>query len=1067
MWWKVEKLAARIAEMKGVRYRDSIPIDEMMTEDDEEGLCGAAPPASFHGRTMRRGDVWSGRDRYVWLAADVEVPEAWRGRKTLGRFDFGVTGGGNNSGFEALLFLNGVPYQGIDTNHQEVLFPEAAGTTLQLRVRLWSGLNGYQRQAELEHRIKMAEICWLDDAADDLYFTGEAVLATIRLMEEHRPEREQLTEALDNAMRLVDWSIPGSEEWDASLAAARRQLQDRLRGLPKHHAVTVRCIGHTHIDIAWLWRLKHTREKAARSFSTVLRLMERYPEYVFLQSQPQLYEYMKTDYPQIYEQMKRRVEEGRWEAGGAMWLEADCNLPSGESLVRQLLHGIRFFQQEFGADCKYLWLPDVFGYCWALPQILRKSGIEAFMTTKISWNQYNRMPHDTFVWRGMDGTEIVAHFITTPSDGRGEDELCQFTYNGDITPESVHGIWNAYRDKALNRDLLMAYGYGDGGGGATRDMLEMRRRLERLPGLPHVETGRADEYFQQLKETISRTDQYVHVWDGEMYLELHRGTYTSQAWIKRMNRKLELLYREAEWLGALRCSLAGDWSAYNSADLLRGWKIILRNQFHDIIPGSSIREVYEDARLEYEEAWEIGNRLVGEAAAAIVAPSEESREAGIRYYTVFNGSPWRTTELAAIDAAPGMERGIWRDADGSRLDAQFGGGGWLVAVPGIPAMGMAGIAFEASELELQPAAESPFLYSDRSLDTPFYSLRWDAHGRIIELYDKRAGRQVLAPGGVGNELQVFEDKPKSRHEAWDIDIFYQEKMERVEELVSVMPVMEGPLAFAVRFEWRYRRSTIAQDLILYRDNPCIEFRTRVDWSENRKLLKTAFTVDIRATEATYDVQFGNVKRPTHWNTSWDYARFESVGHQWSDLSESDYGVSLLNDCKYGYDIKDNAMRLSLIKSAMVPDEQADQGEHRFTYALLPHQGDWRAGGTAIRAWALNSPLRAMTGRMDEAFSMLAVDREHVMIDAVKKAEDRDTIVVRLHEFAGARGNCTLNGGWSGAAWRELDLREQPTGEWTIGVGVPLYFKPYEIKTIELIPHHNEDGGDGDARSTYG
>ncbi|GJM77454.1 hypothetical protein HMSSN036_96700 [Paenibacillus macerans] len=314
-----------------------------------------------------------------------------------------------------------------------------------------------------------------------------------------------------------------------SLAAAEEQLTRAISALPKSSPVTVRCIGHTHIDVAWLWRLKHTREKAARSFSTVLRLMEMFPEYVFLQTQPQLYEYLKQDYPELYEQIKERVKEGRWEAAGGMWLEADCNLTSGESLVRQLLYGTRFLREEFGAECTYLWLPDVFGYSWALPQILRKSGFDTFMTTKISWNQYNRMPHDTFKWRGIDGSEVLTHFITTPQDG----SFWWYTYNGNIEASSVQGIWDTYRDKEINKELLLSYGYGDGGGGVNREHLELRRRLEAMPGLPNVVTGRADEYFAKLHETVEKADRYVHTWDGELYLEYHRGTYTSQAYNKK------------------------------------------------------------------------------------------------------------------------------------------------------------------------------------------------------------------------------------------------------------------------------------------------------------------------------------------------------------------------------------------------------------------------------------------------------------------------------------------------------------------------------------------------------
>lgn len=401
----------------------------------------------------------------------------------------------------------------MDSNHQEVFLEDgAAGRELDFTFRLWSGLNGDGQLIPQEHKIKRAELAYLDESADNLYYTGRAALGTIKQLPDSQIQKHELLADLNKAFNLLDWSRPGSAAFYASVQEAESSLLADLSRLEQEHPVTVTAIGHTHIDVAWLWRLTHTREKAARSFSTVLRLMKEFPEYIFLQTQPQLYAYIKQDYPEIYQEIKQRVEEGRWEAGGAMWLEADCNLTSGESLVRQILYGTKFFREEFGVDCKYLWLPDVFGYSWALPQILRKSGIDTFMTTKISWSQYNRMPHDTFQWRGIDGSEVLTHFITTPEGP--ESGAWYYTYNGLIEPFSVQGIWEQYRDKNLNRELLLSYGYGDGGGGVNREMLEMRRRLDSMPGLPQVKTGRAAEYFERLHETIDATEEYVHTWDG-------------------------------------------------------------------------------------------------------------------------------------------------------------------------------------------------------------------------------------------------------------------------------------------------------------------------------------------------------------------------------------------------------------------------------------------------------------------------------------------------------------------------------------------------------------------------
>nr|BAB40444.2 alpha-D-mannosidase [Bacillus sp. GL1] len=1042
MFWIVEKLQKRIEELAAYRYRHALPLDEWEMQEDEAGANGVSRPPELTGELrMRKGERWVGYDRYVWLRRKVRVPEDWKGREVVGLFDFGLTGAGNNAAFESLLYLNGRPFQGVDTNHQEVFVPaELAGSEIELVFRLWSGLEGGGGPRDQEHQFKRAELAVLDAAADDLYFTGRAALETAKILEESNPFKHDLLTAADRAFKLLDWSRPGSDEFYVSVGLAADALRTALSELDNKHPVTVRALGHTHIDVAWLWQLKHTREKSARSFSTVLRLMEKYPEYLFLQTQPQLYAYLKKDYPEIYEQIRERVKEGRWEAGGAMWLEADCNLTSGESLVRQILHGTRFFRDEFGVECDYLWLPDVFGYSWALPQILRKSGIKTFMTTKISWNQYNRMPHDTFKWRGIDGSEILTHFITTPEVA--DPNVWWYTYNGQIEPFTVKGIWDTYRDKDINRELLLSYGYGDGGGGVNRHMLEMRRRLDEMPGLPKVVPGRAGDFFDKLHETVAGTDRYVHTWDGELYLEYHRGTYTSQAYNKRMNRKLELMYREAEWLHSLGAVAGGgDWSGYPKEALYEGWTTILRNQFHDIIPGSSIGAVYQDARAEYAEAERLGKEAIQAAAERLAGQAEGA------VVSVYNGAAFDRTELVEIPVQAGIgSQGGWLGEAGRPLRAEFDGSRWLVLAEDVPATGAATLRFDPSAG--QQTSVKAFEWADGVLRTPHYELAFDEAGRLVRLYDRGLSREVLPRGARANELQVFEDKPKM-FEAWDIDLFYQEKRREVTDLRKLELVECGALRAVLRLEWAYGASVIEQRLVVYADDRRIDFVTRVDWREHQQLLKVAFPVEIRATEATYDIQFGNVKRPTHWNTSWDHARFETVGHQWVDLSERGYGVSLLNDCKYGHDIKDNVIRLSLIKSAIDPDPNADQGEHLFTYSLYPHAGDWASGGTATAAWALNNPLLAVPGASAFAGkSLLRADGAHIAFDAIKKAEDEDALVVRLHEYAGGRGLTTLTPGCEIASWQECDLLERPIGDRHDG-DKPLRFElaPYEIKTF--------------------
>ncbi|WP_219834181.1 alpha-mannosidase [Paenibacillus sp. R14(2021)] len=1040
MLFTEKKLRARLREIDETRYREPLPLTSFSAAEDEPGAPGTRPPEVIEAFELKTGESWQGRDRYIWLTCTVEVPQAWAGKTVLGRFDFGETGGGGNEGFESLLYWNGAPYQGVDSYHQEVFLPEdAAGTTGRLDVRLWSGLDGGGKPREMKHTINRAELCWLDERVDDFYYTGRAVLETIQVLEAGDPVRVSLVKALDRAFLKVDWSKPGSAAYFESVYEARELLQAELDRFEKQHPVTVTCVGHTHIDVAWLWRLKHTREKSARSFSTVLRLMERFPDYIFLQTQPQLYAYIKEDYPDIYAQILERIREGRWEIGGGMWLEADCNLTSGESLVRQFLFGTRFMRGEFGVESTYLWLPDVFGYSWALPQILRKSGFKTFMTTKISWNQFNRMPHDTFKWRGIDGSEVLTHFITTPDDWEEANNFF-YTYNGLISPETVKGAWDGYQNKDINQELLLSYGYGDGGGGVNREMLEMRRRLETMPGLPNVKPGRADDYFDRLHETVDATDSYVHVWDGELYLEYHRGTYTSQAYNKRMNRKLELRYRETEWLSMLAVLLRADWSKYPQAELNKGWTIILRNQFHDIIPGSSIKEVYEDSREEYAQAADIAAEAWNGAAALISSHQEEGT------LTVFNSASWERSDLLEIPGERIPQGAVWTDQDGRGLQAQYANGRWLVETSQLPSLGMKAVHYAAGAGASQLSVASAFSLEGRTLKTPHYEIEWNACGQLVRIYDLDHRRDVLAPGAVGNELQVFEDKPM-HFDAWDIDIYYQEKKRVVSELLSVELVEAGPLAAVVAFKWRYADSSISQRMTVFAGSRRIDFQTHIDWQEHQQLLKAAFPVDVRSTEATYDIQFGNVKRPTHWNTSWDWARFESVGHQWADLSERGYGVSLLNDCKYGYDIKDNVIRLSLLKSAVSPDPDADIGEHDFVYSLLPHEGDWYAGGTVQEAWSLNNPLTSFKGSADlSVFSMFSLSAPNVMVDAVKKSEDGEQLVLRVHEFAGLRTQVNIGSDLRIRSIEECDLMERSLVEEAVQ-GAAFELKPYEIKTF--------------------
>ena len=1038
------KLKARIKELEPYRYLNRTPIGNWRVKEDTTKEEKYPPQVTDDWQEFPVGSRWEGRDYYLWLQTELAVPELAADEDFVLLFYFGKTGGGHNSGFESLLYVNGEPYQGVDSNHTEVfLDAKYSGQKVCLALKLWSGLEGGGLPQIMCHRFEYGDYATLSPVVDNLYFTARVMLDTVLVLLETDADHFALLNVLEETFARIDWSVPGDESFYQSIEVANEYINEAVKSMPKNTPITVTAVGHTHIDVAWLWRLKHTREKCARSFSTALKLMERYPEFIFQQAQPQLYAYIKKDYPEIYAKMKEKIAQGTWEIDGAMWVEADCNISSGESLVRQILHGSRLIKEEFGKDVTYLWLPDVFGYSWALPQILKKSGINTFMTTKISWNQYNRMPHDTFIWRGIDGSEVLTHFITTPDENADLENLAHFyTYNGVLEPNTVKGIYASYRNKDFNSNLLLSYGYGDGGGGVNREMLEKRRRLDKMPGLPHVKTGRAGDFFEKLQETVANTDNYVHTWDGELYLEYHRGTYTSQAFVKKWNRKLELALRDVEVLHTWAGQMKAEW-AYPKNKINEGWEVVLRNQFHDIIPGSSIPEVYQDAQVEYQGAADLTGEMKADFAKNYLQSAKEN-------WTVINSAGWTRKESHFIAVE---ENGYFVDVNQKVLPSVKAEAGYQVELPEIAPLSSKVITFvptDAGESGELSKDISPFQISTNGIETPFYKICWNETGQLTGIYDIAHDRQVLKPDGLGNYLRLFEDKPLA-HDAWDIDIFYVQKSKTL-TASQIQVVSCDALAAQVLFTYEFGSSTIEQTMILHSTSRRIDFKTHVNWQERQQLLKASFDVDIRATEATYNIQYGSVKRPTHWNNSWDMARFESVAHQWVDFSERDYGVALLNDCKYGHNVKDHTMSISLLKGAIFPDPTADLGEHEFTYSLLPHVGDFVTGKVTETAWSLNSPLQVLPGYKDEATFIKVDSCESVAIAAIKQREDGDGIIIRVYDHTGSKRKITLTPQFAWQAWQETTMMEEPIGEVLdildkSGGNIYLELNPYEVKTI--------------------
>lgn len=1046
MFFTIERFASRVAELAGKRYYFAEHIAPFTAM---EGTLGVDEhyhqiPEKIEGSTFGLNDFFVGRDKYLWLEKTVKVPQAKEGFDVVGLFDFGKTGGGHNHGFESLLYVDGQHYQGVDTNHKEVFFSGLEEQDITLTFMLWTGLEGYFGHREMGadrqyyHQCKKAEFAYLHKKTDELYYFAKAISETLRLIGPSHEYYEDMMNLLDKSLNCLDWD-GGSSLFYESVDAAHAMLMAGLGKMEKRTNETVHAVGHTHIDVAWLWRLKHTREKAQRSFSTVLRLMERYDEYVFLQSQPQLYKYIKEDCPELYARIKARIAEGRWEPEGGMWIESDCNVTSGESLVRQLLYGTRFIEQEFGKKCEYLWLPDVFGYSWALPQILKQCEIDTFMTIKISWSQFNSMPDDLFRWRGIDGSEILAYFINVPED-IAERFVPVSTYNSKMTTEQIYRASKEFKNKELTKDYLISYGFGDGGGGVNRDMLEMRRAMDVIPGLPNVKPTKAGDFFRLIHENVDNTDRYVHTWDGELYLEYHRGTYTSQAYNKKMNRHLENKLAQIEWLSSVAYILGGE---YAQKELQDAWECVLLHQFHDIIPGSSINEVYTDSRVNYTAAEERADKVLAGALETVAKEAEHT-------YSVYSTNSFAGQELVLI---PETEEGIFTDAEGNVLPAQKVADGYEVLVKA-EAFGAVNVKFVPQAVcaaqDADAACETAtFTVTSDGVETPFYIIQWNENGQLTTLFDKEAGCPVLKEGQLGNVLEFYEDKPME-YDAWELEMAYTLKKPEHAVLTEEPQVIEnGSLKAVIRFNYTYRDSAIVQDMILYRDSRRIDFKTWVDWKESHKLFKTAFYTDIRSTKATYDIQFGHVERPTHWSNSWDWGKFEVVGHKWADLSETGYGVSLLNNCKYGYSIKDNVMTLSLLKSAKHPDPYADMGEHEFTYSLLPHMGNLNDSTTIQEANALNLPAQVVNGAFADTRKLAKVSSEQVQIDVIKKAEDEECLVVRLHECRGGKANVVLSSEFPVQKIVPCNMLEHDCGETVEGAEVALAFKPFEIMNFKL------------------
>lgn len=995
----------------------SYPLEETVTDQEETTPFGWE-------------DTWGSVDGHTWFTYDLVIPKEYSKKEVVGMVSTGATDIWNTDNPQILVYHNGKLDATLDMNHQEFVVSKEAveGEKHRYSFYAYANTSGKTNFFQLRFAVFHREVY-------ELYYDMKTIYEAVLIADEDDSDCYDAMEALQEAIQVLDLRKASSPAFYTSVKKAREVLKAYLDG-GKEAPVTVYGIGHTHIDVAWKWPVKQTRQKVVRSFLTVLRLMEEYPEYVFLSSQPQLYEFVKEDAPEVYERIKERIGEGRWEPEGAMWLEADCNLSSGESLIRHILHGTRFMKNEFGVKKQeILWLPDVFGYNAALPQIMEKSGIKYFMTTKIAWNDTNKMPNDVMYWEGIDGSKVLTYFISTsdyrPQPRQKELERFETTYNGRMNPSQVKGTWQRFSNKYLSKNVLTCYGFGDGGGGTTREMLEYARRMKKgICGVPKVKLAKAGEFFHRLEEDLQ--DKKVPVWSGELYLEYHRGTYTSMGRIKKKNRQAEMKNQYTEGLSVLASRYTNH--PYDRTRLHSMWKLTLLNQFHDIIPGTSIREVYEQCDLDYAEHEKIQREVEESCLTALLGGGSFVNEEEASKYALFNGL--------------GRERGglIFLK---NQTPAWYGG---TVSGFGMKQVDLTQLELGQGDTLLQniEVRESPESYL--SFETPYYKVEMTSAGAFTRLYDKGCHREVLQQGKEGNRILVFEDRPKE-YDAWNIESYYEEKHWEMEERSSCRIIENTGIRAGILVEKQFLDSTLEQIIYFYKHSQRIDFHTTVDWKEQQLLCKVEFPVEIIAPKAVYEIQFGNAERPTHKNTSWEEAMFEVCAHKWADLSECGYGVALLNDCKYGYDIHDSNLRLTLIKSGIFPHPDADKEVHQFRYALFPHNGDFREGKVIWEAYALNAPLVAypLTDVTEiDNYQGVQVEEDHVVLETCKALEDGEGYVIRMYEAYGKRGNIHLKAFmFDGMSWCLGNLLEQPETSWSrIKDGeISLSIKPYEIVTI--------------------
>ena len=952
------------------------------------------------------------RGKHFWFYKKVSIPEGFSPRCCEIAVQTCADGWffGNP---QFIVYIDNEIKNTLDWQHTSFSFGGKRNFTLSLYGYIEKYIpGGCERECCIPGEVTFkATIIEKDLAVNKLVYDIRVVFDALSCIATDSPYYFDILNTLTNVFDVIDFRRLHSEEFNQSIKQAQTLMDEFYKKQKVSDGPLVTLLGQTHIDVAWLWTKRQVREKAIRSFTTALDLLDKYPDFIFMQSQPVLYQYVKQDAPELYSRIQNMVKRGKWETEGALWVESDCNMISGESMVRQICYGKRFFKEEFGTESKVAWLPDTFGFSGALPQIFKKCGVTSFVTSKLTWNEVDTMPYDSFTWKGIDGSKIFGYFLTAQDYKRDGKKDRLTIYNARLTVPQVFGVVDRYEPKRINNDVILTHGFGDGGGGPTPEYLEYAERLNRgINGIPRTENGTLGGFMNKLVKKIG-DNPLLPEWTGELYFEHHRGVYTSIAKIKRDNRKAEMDLMAAEIAATTANVVFG--TIYPKDELEVCWKKVLTNQFHDVLPGSSISDVYWETDVEYQ--------IVKDSTLATIEQLQEKLAENIKKdkFLLFNPNNAVACDYALYD-------------------------GKYYKLLDLPAKGYKVV----DNLDDSCAV----IVGDYSIENQIYKVCFDENFEIISIVDKRFNRELIKKDKKANAFVAFEDYPGAC-DAWEIQAYYRDKRWAVNNLVSVEKVFEGARA-GFKITRNYMDSVIEQTITLYDGGERIDFETDIDWHENNTVLKIEFPLDINYNKTVADAQFGYVERSVCRNTSWDEARFETCAHKFFDVSENGYGVSILNDCKYGYDALEDMVSLTALKCASFPFPDGDKCRHLFTYSIFAHEGGINAD-VYTQAYSLNNPVRicktcGRSDKVNQEFSLCSTDKPNVIIETIKKAFDDDSIVVRLFEATNLKTEFTVNFGFNAVQVEVCDLLENPLEVLPVkDNAVKLIAKPFEIITLKI------------------